>query len=104
MSGIMKPSDFPKGVTISDSEGNHWEKSADGVWFDAQPHCADCDQVVFDGGPTEEQRKAFGPNVWKLIETPSDEFFKDFRIVSIPMLVVEFMDKEFAKMTGSGCC
>lgn len=100
MSGIMKPSDFPKGVVI-ETRDDTWEKSEGGVWFDANPHCADCDRIVFDGGPTEDQQKVFR-HVWELIVTPSDEYFDDFRIVSVPMLVVEYMVEEFAKMTGSG--
>jgi hypothetical protein len=91
------PSELPICTVIDDQLYGTFMKDAPGVWAELQYHCRDCQETVFDEGPTAAQ-KIHGANV---IDTPSDEYFTDFKILSWPMAVVEHIVEEFAKMTGS---
>lgn len=93
----FKPSELPIDTVIDDQEWGTFRKDAPGLWAELQQHCVDCQDFVYDKGPTAADEYLNGNHV----ETPSDEYFKDFKVLAFPAGVVDYIVKEFAIMTGS---
>jgi len=84
----LKPSQLPADTVINDAVRGVWMKEESGVWGETvphcvDPHCVDCARAVRDNGTLE---------VWvdgenKLLT--SDDFFQDFKIVSLPYSIFE---------------
>lgn len=91
----FKPSELPVGVIIQDREHGMWRQDAPGVWWDLSPHCSDCDRVAFTEGPSDQDYVLWGANVWQIITTPVDEYFKHFTVEAWPTVVVEYILKRY---------
>jgi len=83
---MIKASELPVGTTIeaTDKDALGWERASNDYWVPTQSHCVDCE--VEDTIKNEE----------------IDEKVPNFKILTVPYAVAEFMNEEFAKMTGSG--
>jgi hypothetical protein len=94
----FKPSELPIDTVIDDQERGTFRKDAPGLWAELQYREMGQQELVWDEGGQTADRKTYGS---KSIEMPSDEYFKDFKVLSLPISVVEYIVEEFAKMTGS---
>lgn len=91
----LKPSQLPEDTVIVDEVQGVWMKEESGVWGQTVPHCVDCAQAVRDDGTLE---------VWidnEEILIKSDDFFQDFKIVSLPYSIFEAMAKLVGDKWGS---
>lgn len=88
----LKPSQMPVNTTIETPDTGRWTKNSKRAWYADDVHCLDC-EVVFDveqdALTADEHKEAAG--VYKLHDTPSDEFFTDFKTISLPWGVVAQM-------------
>lgn len=89
----FKPSELPVGTIIDDQEEGTFYKDAPGEWAELQYLDAGTQAIVWDEGPTLQNVANFRGNV---VQTPSDEYFKDFKILSVPLSVLEHMATEFS--------
>jgi hypothetical protein len=95
----IMPSMLPINTVIDDQEHGTFVKDAPGLWSELQYREAHEQKLVWDEGPTREEKfMNLGSTV---IEMPSDVYFTDIKILSLPISVVEYIVEEFAKMTGS---
>jgi hypothetical protein len=81
----LKPSQLPEDTVINDKAHGVWMKEESGVWGEMTPHCSDCAQAVRDDGTLK---------VWidnKEVLIASDEFFTEFKVVSLPYSIFEAM-------------
>jgi hypothetical protein len=93
----IMPSMLPIDTVIDDQERGTFRKDAPGLWAELQYHCRNCQETVFDEGPTVTQ-KIHAANA---VDMPSDVYFTNIKILSLPTSVVEYIVEEFAKQTGS---
>lgn len=77
----LKPSELPSETVIADEELGWYIKGTDGDWGELYPHCVDC------AGDDD------------VAKNEADERFTDFRIVALPISVVEDIayDAAFAR-------
>jgi hypothetical protein len=76
----FKPSELPADTVIKDEAQGVWMKEEDGVWGEMTAHCSDCADTVRDDGMA---------NIWLIGNIKSDDYFKDFKVISFPTSVVE---------------
>jgi hypothetical protein len=91
------PSELPIGTVIDDQAEGTFRKDGYGIWAEVSHHCIDCQEIVYDEGPLAAYNTLRG----EIIQVPSNEYFKDFKILALPLNVVEYIVEEFAKATGS---
>lgn len=91
----LKPSQLPADTVIKDEVHGVWMKEESGVWGETIPHCIDCVQAVRDDGTA---------TVWikgEEVLIKSDDYFTDFKIVSLPYSIFESMAKLVGDKWGS---
>ncbi|UVK62902.1 hypothetical protein SEA_UZUMAKI_80 [Arthrobacter phage Uzumaki] len=94
----LKPSELPIDTVIDDQERGTFRKDAPGLWAELQYTDVNQQELVWDEGGELANRKIYGS---KSIDTPSDEYFKDFKVLAWPAAIVEELLESFAMMTGS---
>lgn len=99
----FKPSELPAGTCIDDKVHGFWTKDSDNAWWMDAPHCVDCAEVVFDGPPTEAEKQLEG-SVYQFHTTPSDDFFTEFKIVSVPLELLELAVDRLVHEAQTHCC
>ncbi|QED11711.1 hypothetical protein PP914_gp223 [Arthrobacter phage Qui] len=95
----FKPSELPVGVVIEDETETLWEQGPPGIWWAVDVHCPDCTRVCFTAGPSEENKDIW-QNAYEVIYTPADVYFSNFKIISLPMSVVEELLEDVAFARG----
>lgn len=86
----FKPSELPVNTLIDDYDQGTWLKDSDNTWFDV----GNCLGLVFQEGPTEQERALFANH--KIVLEPADEYFKNFKILSVPLAALEHMANEYS--------
>lgn len=75
----MKPSELPENTVISDPENGRFIKETSTVWMEISPAYRELPYYVWDHGhPNKTNRPS------NFVPEKSDEYFKDFEIVSLP--------------------
>jgi hypothetical protein len=90
------PSELPICTVIDDQLYGTFMKDAPGIWAEVQYHCKDCQETVYDEGPTVAQKI----HAAYAIDRPSDEYFTDFKILSWPNELIEKLADDMRRLTG----
>lgn len=99
----LKPSELPPGSTIHDKVLGFWTKDSANIWFLNDPHCGECSEMVSQG-PLSPAEQEMSNNVWKYHETPADDFFTDFEIISIAWEYFLKVIQELSDESITHCC
>ena len=99
----LKPSELPPGSRIDDKVLRFWTKDSENVWFLDDPHCGECAEMVAQG-PLTPAEQEMSNNVWKYHDTPADEFFTDFKIISIAWEYFVAAINEISHEAVMHCC
>lgn len=96
----IKPSELPVNTVIDDQDHGTWIKDSPHEWLEISSLVNNKYQrLAFDGGPTDQEKSIWAHR--NIITEPSDDYFKDFRILSVPFSMVEYMAVHTARLLGS---
>lgn len=98
----IKPSGLPNGTLIDDQEHGTWLKDSDYTWFNVAPLAGRRVGLVYDAGPSDQEKAIFSLR-HNLIEMPADEFFTNFKVLSLPVTMLEYMQREMSKIIEFDC-
>jgi len=94
-----KPSQLPAGTVIDDPKHGTWMKDSENAW-----HCLmRKPEWVFDYGLSAENAAAFSSALVNIRSEPADDFFQDFKVLSLPVEMVEYMALQFSKVIEVDC-
>jgi hypothetical protein len=79
MTQLVKPSELPENTVIDESEHGKFIKETKDLWIQVHPQNGEHPDFLTDHG---FENKDYGPS--NLIVDKSDDYFKDFEIVSVP--------------------
>ena len=89
----FKPSELPEDTVIKDKDEGVWMKEESGVWGEMTAHCSDCARTVTDTG---RDLNEVGTNYIDNLSIKADDFFQDFKIIALPIAVVNELVKYVA--------
>ena len=75
----LTPTQLPVGTIIEDKTHGNFEKTSEDQWASLYDHCAECGTVIKEEGDEE-------PNGYPRIFLHADNYFKNFRVISVPYI------------------
>lgn len=75
----MKPSEFPEHTVIDDPKHGKFIKENNGIWVQINPACRELQDIIWDTGRVNHKNRPAN-----FIPEKSDDYFKDFEIISVP--------------------